>query len=207
MLRKKLSFIICTVFLLVSCVGLFACGNNDVGSENDNFTHDTTKWFTEEELSAKGLAGLTAPTGLSGEIQSSDTWYNDGYSFSQVCQSEEVFMTNVETYFLYLKTNYNGMFGKPKIEKFSMDTNENWYIIEPKEDLSEYFDDNPSKLYKFYYVRNDTLDNGYFTNGSVWIFDIRYEFDTNLDGYKFKIFIESADYSHNKTYTNYYKMR
>ena len=47
MLRKKLSFIICTVFLLVSCVGLFACGNNDVGSENDNFTHDTTKWFTE----------------------------------------------------------------------------------------------------------------------------------------------------------------
>ena len=157
MLRKKLSIIVCTVFLLVSCVGLFACGNNDVGSENDNFTHDTTKWFTEEELSAKGLAGLTAPTGLSGEIQSSDTWYNDGYSFSQVCQSEEVFMTNVETYFLYLKTNYNGMFGKPKIEKFSMDTNENWYIIEPKEDLSEYFDDNPSKLYKFYYVRNDTL--------------------------------------------------
>ena len=61
------------------------------------------------------------------------------------------------------------MFGKPRIEKYSMDTNENWYIIEQKNDLSEYFDDNPSKLYKFYYVRDNTLDNGYLVKGSVWI--------------------------------------
>lgn len=80
-------------------------------------------------------------------MNSSDAWYNDGYSFSQVCPDEETFKTNAETYFSYLKTHYDGVFGKPRSEKISMDTNENWYIIEQKGDLSDYFDDNPSKLY------------------------------------------------------------
>lgn len=146
MLRNKLSIIVYIVLLSITCVNLVACGNNDVNYENKNFVHDATKWFTEEELSTKGLAGLTAPT------------------------------------------------------------NENWYIIEPKEDLSDYFDNNPSKLYKFYYVRNNTLNNGYFIKDSVWIFEIRYEFDTNSDEYKFKLFIESADSSRNGIYMNYYKM-
>ena len=207
MLKKKLSIIICTVLLSITCVGLAACGNNKSGGESKNPVHDTTKWFTEEELSKKGLAGLTAPTGLSGEVQSSDTWYNNGYSFSQDCPSEDAFTTNAETYFLYFKTKYDGMFGKPRGEKYSMSTNENWYIIEQKNDLGDYFNNNPSKLYKFYYIRNNTLDNGYFTEGSVWIFEIRYEFDTNFDGYRFKLFIESADYSHNGIYKNYYKMK
>ena len=73
--------------------------------------------------------------------------------------------------------------------------------------MSDYFNNNPSNLYKFYYVRYNTLDNGYFTRGSVWIFEIRYEFDTNSNEYKFKLFIESADSSRNGIYTNYYKMR
>lgn len=206
MLRRKLSIIVYIVLLSITCVTLVACGNNDVSDENINSVHDTTKWFTEEELSAKGLAGLTAPIGLSGDMQSSDTWFNNGYSFSQVCPNEDTFMENAEIYFSYLKTNYNGMFGKTRSEKFSMDTNENWYIIEPKKDLSDYFDNNPSKLYKFYYVRNNTLNNGYFIKDSVWIFEIRYEFDTNSDEYKFKLFIESADYSRNGIYMNYYKM-
>lgn len=206
MLRRKLSIIVYIVLLSITCVTLVACGNNDVSDENINSVHDTTKWFTEEELSAKGLAGLTAPIGLSGDMQSSDTWFNNGYSFSQVCPNEDTFMENAEIYFSYLKTNYNGMFGKTRSEKFSMDTNENWYIIEPKKDLSDYFDNNPSKLYKFYYVRNNTLNNGYFIKDSVWIFEIRYEFDTNSDEYKFKLFIESADSSRNGIYMNYYKM-
>lgn len=84
------------------------------------------------------------------------------------------------------------MFGKPRSEKFSMSTNENWYIIEQKSALSDYFDDNPSKLYKFYYIRDNTLYNGYFTKGSVWFFEMRYEFDTDVGGYKFKLFIENA---------------
>lgn len=64
MLRRKLSIIVYIVLLSITCVTLVACGNNDVSDENINSVHDTTKWFTEEELSAKGLAGLTAPIGL-----------------------------------------------------------------------------------------------------------------------------------------------
>ena len=199
--------IICTVLLAITCIGLVACGNDDGSGETQKPLHDSAKWFTEEELSAKGLAGLTAPTGLSGKMNSSDSWFNDGYSFSQVCPDEETFRMNAETYFSYLKKHYDGAFGKPKIEKYSMDTNENWYIIEQKNNLSEYFDDNPSKLYEFFYVRNNTSDNGYLVKGSVWIFEIRYEFDTDSDGYKFKLFIESADTSRNGIYKNYYKMR
>lgn len=207
MFKKRLSMIICTVLLAITCIGLVACVNDDGGGGTQIPLHDSTKWFTEEELSAKGLAGLTAPTGLSGEMNSSDAWFNDGYSFSQVCPDEETFKANAETYFSYLKTHYNGMFGKPRGEKYGMDTNENWYIIEQKSDLSDYFDDNPSKLYKFYYVRDNTLDDGYFAKGSVWIFEIRYEFDTDSDVYEFKLFIESADSSPNGTFKNYYKMR
>ena len=206
MLRKKLSTIVCAVLLAITCIGLVACGNND-GEETLKPLHDSSKWFTEEELSAKGLAGLPAPSGLSGKINSSDAWYNDGYSFSQICPDEATFKANAETYFSYLKTHYDGMFGTPRNEKYSMGTNENWYIIEQKNNLSDYFDDNPSKLYKFYYVRNNALDNGYFVKGSVWIFEIRYEFDTDSDGYKFKLFVESADSTHNGIYKNYYKMR
>ena len=207
MFKKSLSMIICTVLLAITCIGLVACGNDDGSGETQKPLHDSAKWFTEEELSAKGLAGLTAPTGLSGKMNSSDSWFNDGYSFSQVCPDEETFRINVETYFSYLKKHYDGAFGKPRIEKYSMDTNENWYIIEQKNNLSEYFDDNPSKLYEFFYVRNNTSDNGYLVKGSVWIFEIRYEFDTDSDGYKFKLFIESADTSRNGIYKNYYKMR
>ena len=105
MLRNKLSIIVYIVLLSITCVNLVACGNNDVNDENKNFVHDATKWFTEEELSTKGLAGLTAPIGLSGDIQSSDTWFNSGYSFSQVCPNEDTFKTNAEIYFSYLKTN------------------------------------------------------------------------------------------------------
>lgn len=161
MLRKKFFTIICAVLLAITCIGMVACESNEDDGEKRKPLHDSMKWFTEEELSAKGLAGLTAPTGLSGEMNSSDAWFNDGYSFSQVCPDEETFKVNAETYFSYLNTHYDGMFGKPRIEKYNMTTNENWYVIEQKSNLSDYFNDNPSKLYKFYYVRNNTLDNGY----------------------------------------------
>ena len=82
---------VCAVLLAITCVGLVACGNDNGNGETQKPLRDSTKWFTEEELSAKGLAGLTAPTGLSGEMKSSDAWYNDGYSFSQVCPDEETF--------------------------------------------------------------------------------------------------------------------
>ena len=78
-LKKKLFAIICAAFLVSTCIGLSACGKNDGGGETQQLFHDSTKWFTEEELSAKGLSGLPAPTGLSGVMNSSDAWFNDGY--------------------------------------------------------------------------------------------------------------------------------
>lgn len=206
MIKKKLSSVICAVLLAIACIGSAACGGSNDNGESPKL-HDETKWFTVEELSAKGLDGLTAPTGLSGEINSSDAWYNDGYSFSQICPDEATFKANAEMYFSYFQSRYAGRFGVPKSEQHNMSTNENWYIIEQKNALTEYFNDNPSQLYRFYYVRDNTLDNGYLAKGSVWIFEIRYEFDTDSDQYKFKLFIESADSSHNRIYTNYYKMR
>ena len=193
----------------IMCIGLVSCGNrtdnNNEGSQPA--LHDRTKWFTAEELMKKGLDELTMPSGLFGEINSSDAWFNDGYSFSQDCPDEATFKSNAETYFLYFKTHYDGRFGKPAIEKLSLDTNETWYVIEQKSELSDYFDYNPSKLYQFYYVRDNTLENGYFVKGSVWIFEIRYEIDTETNQYKFKLFVESADSSTNGVYSNYYKMK
>lgn len=209
MLKKILSIFIGIFLSAIMCIGLVSCGNrtdnNNEGSQPA--LHDRTKWFTAEELMKKGLDELTMLSGLFGEINSSDAWFNDGYSFSQDCPDEATFKSNAETYFLYFKTHYDGRFGKPAIEKLSLDTNETWYVIEQKSELSDYFDDNPSKLYQFYYVRDNTLENGYFVKGSVWIFEIRYEIDTETNQYKFKLFVESADSSTNGVYSNYYKMK
>ena len=209
MLKKILSIFIGIFLSAIMCIGLVSCGNrtdnNNEGSQPA--LHDRTKWFTAEELMKKGLDELTMPSGLFGEINSSDAWFNDGYSFSQDCPDEATFNSNAETYFLYFKTHYDGRFGKPKIEKLSIDSNETWYKIEQKSVLSEYFGDNPSKLYKFYYVTDNTLENGYFKKDSVWVFEIRYEIDTKTNQYKFKLFVENAGLSPNGVYSNYYKMK
>ena len=196
-----------TIFSLVICMFcLVACdeGNDDGPHEQ---LHDSKQWFTEKELEAKGLKGLKAPINLTGDMNSSDVWFNDGYSFSQNCPSEEVFEENAKIIFEYLKANYNGKMGKPRIEKMRMETNETWYIIEQKETLADYFDDNPSKLYLFYYVVDETLEDGYLTSNGVLTLEIRYEFDTSTNAYLFKLFIENPSKSHNGAYTNYYKLR
>lgn len=218
MFKKILSMIACAITLGVTCFGLVSCGDNEeeITSQERQTTiqggqttsqHDSTKWFTDEELSKVGLEGLTAPTGLTGEISSDINWYNNGYSFTQPCPDKDTFELNAETYFSYFKTNYDGKFGKPRIEKLGMETNETWYVIEQKYSMSEYYSDNPSALYDFYYVKNTDLDNGYFVKGSVWSFDIRYEFDTNSKEYLFKMFIESADTNRSGTFKNYYRIK
>ena len=213
MFKKILSMIACAVTLGVTCFGLVSCGDNEEettsqkGQTTNQEGHDSTKWFTDEELSKVGLEGLTAPTGLTGEISSDINWFNNGYAFTQPCPDKDTFELNAETYFSYFKTNYDGKFGKPRIEKLGMDTNETWYVIEQKNLISEYYSDNPSNLYDFYYVKNTDLDNGYFVKGSVWSFDIRYEFDTISNEYLFKIFIESADTNHSGTFKNYYRIK
>lgn len=204
MFKKILSMIACAVTLGVTCFGLVSCGDNEEGTTSQ---HDSTKWFTDEELSKVGLGGLTAPTGLTGEMSSDIAWFNNGYSFSQPCPDKDTFELNAETYFSYFKTNYDGKLGKPRIEKLSIDTNETCYVIEQKNLISEYYSNNPSNLYDFYYVRNTDLDNGYFVKESVWSFDIRYEFDTISNEYLFKMFIESADTNRNGTFKNYYRIK
>lgn len=205
MFKKKLSMIACAITLGVTCFGLVSCGD-DEGEKVSQAGHDSTKWFTDEELSKVGLGGFTAPTGLTGEINSTVTWFNDGYSFSQPCPDKDTFELNAETYFSYFNTHYDGKFGKPNIEKLGTQTNETWYVIKQKESISDYYSDKPSDLYEFYYVRNTDLDHGYFVSGSVWSFEIRYEYDTDSDGYLFKMYIESADTNHSGTFTNYYRI-
>lgn len=207
MFKKILSMIACAVTLGVTCFGLVSCGDNEEETTSQQ-RHDSTKWFTDEELSKVGLGGLTAPTGLTGEISSDTAWFNNGYSFSQPCPDKDTFELNAETYFSYFKANYDGKFGKPRIEKLSTGTtNETCYVIEQKYSISEYYSDNPSDLYDFYYVKNTELDNGYFAKGSVWSFDIRYEYDTISKEYLFKMFIESADTNHSGTFKNYYRIK
>lgn len=205
-MKKKLLNIFLVFALVIPAFFLCACGNGGDNDDPKKF-HDNTKWFTEEELSAVGLSNLTAPVGLSGAISSSDYWFGDGYSFSQPCENDDILTQNAKIYLDYFKSNYDGYFGVSRLYGNSTDFTSTYHQIVQKNDISNYFDDNPSKLYKFYYVTNkEKDDNGYFVKGSVYTFEIRYEFDTTKNQYLFKLFIEKADTSHNNTISHYYKM-
>lgn len=54
MFKKILSMIACAVTLGVTCFGLVSCGDNEEETTNQE-VHDSTKWFTDEELSKVGL--------------------------------------------------------------------------------------------------------------------------------------------------------
>ena len=207
---KKIIIMALCLSLVMTC-GVFLAACNKGGGEGGGDTYvprNSNQWFTEAELAKKGLSALPAPTGLSGDMSSDLYWYNDGYSFHQACPDEDTFTQNAETYFNYFKSKYNGRFGAidTRSYKFSPSTNEYYYNILQKADLSDYFSDNPSSLYKFYYVTDKTLEDGYLKADAVWTFEIRYEFDTTKNTYLFKIFIENARKSPNGVYTNYYKM-
>ena len=207
-MNKKAKFLNLLIAIILIIPVLLFCGcGGDGGNGNSNPpTHDRTKWFTETELSAVGLSGLTAPVGLTGEISSSDSWFNDGYSFSQACAEPSILDQNAEIYLDYFKTNYNGYFGVAKT--YASSSNAFWYKIEQKDNILDYFDDNPSRLYKIYYVTDtNTDDNGNFVKGSVYTFEIRYEYSTSANGYLFKLFVEKADVSHNSAYTYYFRMK
>lgn len=204
-LKKIIIMALCLSLVMTCGVFLAAC-NKGGGNGDNNKTQirDDTKWFSEEELAKKGLSALPAPTGLSGDMSSDLYWYNNGYSFHQACPDEDTFTQNAKTYLNYFKSKYDGRFGVAK--PFMYGEDETFYKITQKTDLSDYFSDNPSSLYKFYYVTDTTLEDGYFKADAVWTFEIRYEFSTTKNTYLFKIFIENARKSHNGVYTNYYKM-
>lgn len=204
-LKKIIIMALCLSLVMTCGVFLAAC-NKGGGNGDDNKTQirDDTKWFSEEELAKKGLSALPAPTGLTGTMSTYLHWYNDGYSFHQACPDEDTFTQNAETYFNYFKSKYNGRFGVAK--SFGYRDDETFYKITQEPSLSAYFSNNPSSLYKFYYVTDKTLEDGYFKADAVWTFEIRYEFDTTKNTYLFKIFIENARKSHNGAFTYYYKM-
>ena len=203
-LKKIIIMALCLSLVMTCGVFLAAC-NKGGGNGDNNKTQirDDTKWFSEEELAKKGLSALPAPTGLSGDMNSYLYWYNDGYSFDQACPDEDTFTQNVETYFNYFKSKYDGRFGAITAfskEKYSPSTNEYYYNILKKADLSDYFSDNPCPTYTFYYVTDTTLEDGYFKADAVWTFEIM------LDDGKLKIFIENAGKTRNGVYTNHYRM-
>ena len=203
-LKKIIIMALCLSLVMTCGVCLAAC-NKGGGNGDNNKTQirDDTKWFSEEELAKKGLSALPAPTGLTGNMNSYLYWYNDGYSFDQACPDEDTFTQNVETYFNYFKSKYDGRFGAITAfskEKYSPSTNEYYYNILKKADLSDYFSDNPCPTYTFYYVTDTTLEDGYFKADAVWTFTIR------LDDGKLKIFIENAGKTRNGVYTNHYRM-
>lgn len=203
-LKKIIIMALCLSLVMTCGVFLAAC-NKGGGNGDNNKTQirDDSKWFSEEELAKKGLSALPAPKGLSGDMSSDLYWYNDGYSFHQACPDEDTFTQNAEAYLNYFKSKYDGRFGAINaysLEKYSPSTNEYYYKILKKTDLSDYFSDNPCPTYTFYYVTDTTLEDGYFKADAVWTFTIR------LDDGKLKIFIENARKTRNGVYTNHYRM-
>lgn len=202
-LKKIIIMALCLSLVMTCGVFLAACNKGGEGGGDTYVPRNSNQWFTEAELAKKGLSALPAPTGLSGDMSSDLNWYNDGYAFHQACPDEDKFTQNVETYFNYFKSKYDGSFGAINaysLEKYSPSTNEYYYNILKKAKLSDYFSDNPCPTYTFYYVTDKTLEDGYFKADAVWTFDIMFD-----DG-KLKIFIENAGKTRNGVYTNHYRM-
>lgn len=190
-MKKVIKSILCIMICLLSCFCLVACGDDT--PEQQGAIRDDSKWFSQEELELKGVKDLPQPTGCNGEISSSITWFNNGYSFHQECPSEDVLTQNANTYFNYFNSKYASNFGITKLKAISSDYSETWYKIKTNITLQDCYGTNPSKLYQWYYIIDTTVDeNGNFGKDAVYTFEIRYEYSTNEDTYMFKIFIENA---------------
>ena len=184
------------ICLFASIFCLFACDEEIQTSSS----RDNNNWFTESELSKVGLSGLTAPSNCKGLMSTDIYWYNEGYSFSQECESEDVLVENSTTYLNYFIDKYDNLFGYTKSYATSKDTF-CYYIINDKT-LSSYRSDNPSPLYKFYYITNQNVDDdGFFVKDAVWSFEIRFE------GNKLKIFIENGNKNHSGMINFKYKIK
>lgn len=184
------------ICLFASVFCLFSCGDETQTSSG----HDNNNWFTESELSKVGLSGLSAPSNCKGVMSTDIYWYSEGYSFSQECESEDVLVENATTYLNYFINKYDNLFGYTRSYITGEDTFY-YYIINDKT-LSSYRSDNPSPLYKFYYITNQNVDDeGYFVKDAVWSFEIRFEEN------KLKIFIENGNKNHSGMINYKYKIR
>lgn len=184
------------ICLFASIFCLFSCGDETQTSSG----HDNNNWFTESELSKVGLSGLSAPSNCKGLMSTDIYWFNEGYSFSQECESEDVLVENATTYLNYFIDKYDNLFGYTRSYATGEDTFY-YYIINDKT-LSSYRSDNPSPLYKFYYITNKNVDDeGYFVKDAVWSFEIRIEEN------KLKIFIENGNKNHSGMINFKYKIK
>lgn len=184
------------ICLFASIFCLFSCGEETQTSSS----RDNNNWFTESELSKVGLSGLTAPSNCKGLMNTDIYWFNEGYSFSQECESEDVLVENSTTYLNYFIDKYDNLFGYTRSYITGEDTFY-YYIINDKT-LSSYRSDNPSPLYKFYYITNQNVDEeGFFVKDAVWSFEIRFEEN------KLKIFIENGNKNHSGMINYKYKIR
>lgn len=184
------------ICLFASVFCLFSCGEETQTSSG----HDNNNWFTESELSKVGLSGLSAPSNCKGVMSTDIYWYSEGYSFSQECESEDVLVENATTYLNYFINKYDNLFGYTRSYITGEDTFY-YYIINDKT-LSSYRSDNPSPLYKFYYITNQNVDDeGYFVKDAVWSFEIRFEEN------KLKIFIENGNKNHSGMINFKYKIK
>ena len=184
------------ICLFASIFCLFSCGEETQTLSS----RDNNNWFTESELSKVGLSGLTAPSNCKGVMSTDIYWFNEGYSFSQECESEDVLVENATTYLNYFINKYDNLFGYTKSYITGEDTFY-YYIINDKT-LSSYRSDNPSPLYKFYYITNQNVDDeGYFVKDAVWSFEIRFEDN------KLKIFIENGNKNHSGMINFKYKIK
>lgn len=184
------------ICLVTSIFCLFSCGEETQTLSS----RDNNNWFTESELSKVGLSGLTAPSNCKGLMNTDIYWFNEGYSFSQECESEEVLVENSTTYLNYFIDKYDNLFGYTRSCATGKDTFY-YYIINDKT-LSSYRSDNPSPLYKFYYITNQNVDDeGFFVKDAVWSFEIRFEEN------KLKIFIENGNKNHSGMINYKYKIR
>lgn len=64
---KKLAFALCALLIIATCFTLVAC-NKDENIGGTTPVRDDSAWFSQEELSARGLANLPAPQNLTGKI-------------------------------------------------------------------------------------------------------------------------------------------
>lgn len=84
-ITKKYFAAIFAMMTVFACFCFSACGDGNGNSSDVTKEHDSSAWFTEEELEKVGLGGLGAPEGLAGVMTTDTHWFGDGYSFSQVC--------------------------------------------------------------------------------------------------------------------------
>ena len=103
-----------------------------------------------------------------------------------------------EEFFLALKR-------VPKLSKLLRTDCEFWAIREEEKKLLCQMMELDECLVRRSFVTLD--EDGNIVANSVYMFDVRYEFDTTAKGYLLKIIVESADKSRNGAYTYHYVMR